>query len=278
MKGKITSVGVDWLSGTTLSDPKTANLIAYILRLVFADEVQRPLTWPFVAHGFRGSAVDGARWGIRQEMGLVQLSGALSSEHWRAIVSQVDNVTRVDYQVTVALEKPNVHLADLGYESVLERDAYRATLISSGVRGSTLYVGSRQSRYFGRLYDKGASLGGQPGLLWRYEVEIKKPQAVPEIEALLAAQDEHKHIAGFVHTWFDRRGCEPIFPPTVAIDAIETPKNLTNDEKVLQWLRKQVKPAVGRLLVAGRGGEVLEALGIPVFNQNNYSDQEGIDE
>lgn len=117
------------------------------------------------------------------------------------------------------------------------------------------------------MYDKGAALGGDPGKIWRYEVEIKKPQAVAEIEALWDAPSEQMHVLGFVHYWFDKRGCEPIFPPTVAIDAIQAPKNLTSNEKTLHWLRTQVKPAVGRLLVAGHCEAVLEALGIPVFDQ-----------
>jgi hypothetical protein len=44
--------------------------------------------------------------------------------------------------------------------------------------GHTLYVGSRQSSKFGRFYDKGLEQGYPPGLLLRFEAELKKDAAL----------------------------------------------------------------------------------------------------
>jgi DNA relaxase NicK len=145
----------------------------------------------------------------------------------------------------------------------LDADAVKASTVTSSYGGSTCYLGSRQSQFYGRLYDKGAQEGMEPGWLWRYEVECKKPAAESVVNRLLETEAVSDWVSSYVAQFFDLRGVSPLWHASNIEHAIEIEAKVTSNEQSLQWLRTQVRPTVGRLCVAGLEAEVREALGLP---------------
>lgn len=263
MDGKIVSVGVDFLTGTTRTDDRTSSLMHYLIREMWPTSGQLPLVQSWGSHGFHGRGITNAKWGIRGEEGIVQLSGETASKHWMRACELSDQITRIDFQVTIALPISDRLVAERAYDNAIEQGRLKVTMFQNSGGGSTCYLGSRSSRWFGRLYDKGAQQLKDPGFTWRYEVEIKKPAAALEAKELLVAASSEEHILGYVYKWFFDRGVVPYFTPTNSISAIELPKNLTNENKMLQWLSRQVAPCIGKLINSGYRSEVYEALGLP---------------
>lgn len=263
MLGTVISAGVDFLTGTTKTDERTSSLMHYLIREIWPSEGQLPLVGSWGSHGFHGRGIANAKWGIRGEEGIVQLSGDIAQRLFPTVSSLCDSITRIDFQVTVRLSEQYYGVAADAYAFTRGEQRLKTALIQNSDRGSTCYVGSRSSRWYGRIYDKGAQKGREPGQDWRFEVEIKKPAAHLECDRLSASVNKDEFITGYVYEWFRARGIVPHFTPTSAISAIELPKDLTNEQKVLQWLHKQVRPAVGKLVNNGFSSEVYEALGLP---------------
>jgi len=199
------------------------------------------------------------------------LSGERFQRLWREIAPKRDKCTRVDLAVTHRLESPSKGLAAHLYTQVQENPGRRSSLILNSKGGSTLYVGSRTSQFFGRVYDKGAEEECEAGIFWRWELECKKPVAEPFVARLLDCEDVSRETMAQVWHWFESRGITPLWQVTNAYNAIEIGISVTTSEKQLTWLKEQVRPTVGRLILAGFEGEAREALGLPLtsyFSQN----------
>lgn len=129
-------------------------------------------------------------------------------------------------------------------------------------RGDTVYLGSRVSESFGRIYDKGRE---SPELFQlgavRYETELKGSQALRMFNQLCGQADVASFVAGYVDGWYDARGVK--LPLDVElVEQLRTIPHYTDAARQLKWLREGVAPAVGRLLAAGYREQVLAALGL----------------
>src|SRR3989304_5980210 len=133
------------------------------------------------------SLIRNLRWGMRTDGCIMMLSGQDAAINWLPALALAQNVTRLDLAVTVSLADPITDVAKRAYAWVLtdphscpgKKRKYSYVENSSG--GQTVYIGSRASDQFGRLYDKGCESAkdacAPPGLLWRYEVEFKAYRA-----------------------------------------------------------------------------------------------------
>jgi DNA relaxase NicK len=173
-----------------------------------------------------------------------------------------DHCSRIDLTITAMLDKVDNNVALRAYNGLQEQRKMKTTYIVNNRGGATFYSGSRSSRRFGRVYDKGAESGNVPGLVWRYEVEYKKPIS-DAIYALVNRKGAKRDvIRDEVTAYFASIGIEIPGSPTTGYDAMEVPRNLTNMEKKLQWLEKQVQPAIRRLVDEGYLAEIYQALGL----------------
>lgn len=202
---------------------------------------------------------------------LVQMSGEYSSKFWLTFVSVADNTSRIDLKTDCELYEPNQNWAQICYHNLLDASGQGGRsftlLMGNRGRGQTLYVGSRKSDQFGRFYDKSAQMGETAGRVWRYEVEFKKKRAkaVADIFAKIGNEEDRdtlaNRIAQEVYWWFDCRGVPPLFDWKGA-RASKIEVNYDGQIGKIDWIRKQVSPTVKRLIMAGRGEDVIDALGI----------------
>jgi DNA relaxase NicK len=131
--------------------------------------------------------------------------------------------------------------------------------------GYTLYIGSRSSASFMRLYNKGAEAKDAYYTgSWRYEVETHNVVATAAaIELAMGNVSIELSIIATVATYCRERG---LFVPWHASKELSVLRPLpsleTDDLRSLRWLATQVKPTVQRLLRAGYTSDIAQALGL----------------
>jgi len=202
---------------------------------------------------------------------IVQASGALADRFVLDFLEPSHRWTRLDLAVDVSQETPSPSFLQGVYDWIVRNETgpRKYSLIQNNMGGTTLYVGSRQSEEFGRVYDKGAEMGRSAGLEWRYEIELKGDKAKHAAKVLAEMHKGHRDksgaISSTVYDWFLKRSVPPIWPRgnTEAID-LRVKATTTNDDQRLLWLKTTVSPTVKEMLSLGKV-EVLEALGITDF-------------
>lgn len=272
MSGKVltsATAAVDWLTVTTKTDKASANLIAALFESKPAQDWYKEANHAWKFKGFAGRAFEGIRYGLRGEEAIVMLSGPRAQQLWDKVAPARDKCTRIDLAVTVELFDVDLNVAKEAYQSALDGISTTNSMVLSSRGGQTVYLGSRQSQFMGRLYDKGAEEGLEPGKIWRFELECKKPSSEAVVARLLTTADVPSFIAEYVATWFESRAVVPLWFRKDIECAIELHADVQTHEKTLEWLRSQVKPALGRLIVADLGSEAYEALGLPTSLLNS---------
>lgn len=278
---KMLAAGIDWYTGTARDDE--TGMIWWENYQRHRDEVgSLSITEkPFKNKWYNGLTCDGLTWGYSPGLGYIIIAkGQLAGKTWDHILPHAARVSRIDLQVTVGLSEPNLNLASAYMPKVERQGKRKMTLVQNHTGGQTLYIGSRQSDQFGRIYDKGVQLGQfKPGYCWRYEVEVKKPRADKVVhnmfEALRDGARPVEEVVQYVWHWFNNRSCSPIF----AVDdrrqvIIEVGKRISTVDTKLTWLRTQVAPTVQRLMSEGHHLEVIDSLGI-TWEQLKFVNSEG---
>lgn len=231
----------------------------------WANEGHDVSSWDWM--GYSGFACAGLSWGTRNDCDLLRLSGSTAETLFDDYCRLPGNCSRIDVAMTFTLAHPIAGVASRAYRNlaILQEPAHTRnySLIVNNRGGETLYVGSRASDQFGRLYDKGIEDGGRvPGERWRYEVEFKGARAVQALARLTSTADRRTMYVALVQSFFlsrnvalpsMQRGLEIELPVAVEHKSID---------RQLAWLRRQVAPVVARLLDKGHEEDVRQALGI----------------
>jgi hypothetical protein len=111
-------------------------------------------------------------------------------------------------------------------------------------------VGSRQSNYVGRVYDKQRESGEeQYRRCWRYEVECKDDGAKQARETVASAEDVSKASASVVAHWFGNRGCNVRYRPELAVQLPPVGRHHSDLDTWLAWLLQAVRPTVQKCLL-----------------------------
>lgn len=227
---------------------------------------KEPRTWVF--KGYKGYTTKYVSWGKRDDSDIFILRGQIANAWFSQVLDNADNVTRLDLAVTIRFREPADGLMQRYWDHICDRwpkgqapRSYARTVGLDG--GATLYVGRRVSAEFGRLYDKGIQANLAPeGVMWRYEVEIKKPSASLVSAKLPRDASPGPWIQAYVFDWFFTREIMPAFDRTETSIVVERYVRVKSDEITINWLRKSVKPAILRLQSSGKLEQVLEALGL----------------
>ncbi len=253
-RGVVVERGIDWITGTARQETRRRETEAIGRLLVDLEKVKgNQLTrWRF--EGYEGFASGGASWGWREDTTILRLSGACAAANATTCLPVLDNVSRLDLQVTARQETST---PDLGakalvavHQAATNRGRYLNTkgVVDNGAV-STVYVGRRTSDRFGRLYDKRLeSDDARYQDCWRWEVEYKKGRASFLATRLLQSESPEDDLLRTVHHYWAVRGFRPTWPSeaSVSIDTYPAPK--TDRDRRLRWLEKQVRPALAWLL------------------------------
>ena len=279
------TAAVDWLTVTAKSAACRRAIYDQAIRDIAAIKAEgnNIKTWNW--KNYTGLQCKGYRWGTRPDSDIWVLSGDQANDYWPAALKLAENVTRIDLAVTVGLVAPEtefawkIYLALQGQLNGKQR-CKKFTYITNNDGGQTLYVGSRASDQFGRLYDKGREnvkkLDLEPGILWRYEVEFKNARAKRIAEQLSHLSCQPREIgnvlAATVQEWFFCRGVPTLLlkePGDILGTSVAA--RVTDDQITLEWLSSQVRPSVKRLVEAGKEYAVRQALGISGIDSTEFS-------
>jgi len=274
------SSGIDYLTCSLKPSPTGENLFWALAKSIKDHSVLRGCDerrWRF--YGYEGFILtDGGvghfAYGDHHTQGyLVQMSGEFSLRYWLDFVNCATNISRIDIKTDAELFVPKADMAKECYDWIAESEYGRKkfSLIQGLNTGQTLYVGSRLSEQFGRLYDKSAESGSaELGRVWRYEVEFKGGRAkavaleLSRIANESPIQEFYASIAATCYDWFDKRHVPPVWDRKG--QAIKRLSIVAESEMgKVAWIRQQVSPTVKRLITRGKGLEVIDALGLREF-------------
>lgn len=270
---------IDWITATSKESSAGYEPLYWLAKNISEEYAKQygvlTDTWSFYGYeGFiirnRGHVAYGERPG---QGNIIQSGGLMSQRIWSDVANVADNITRFDICVDVSLKEPMTDVASVCYDyikkskSVVKNRKY--SLVQSDT-GDTLYVGSRKSAQFGRVYDKSGERGQERGLVWRYELELKGETAKKVAYKLLEHHNDPREfqasmgdmIVRSVYRWFSDRLVEPLFEANGQGIEMGMMKTETALSQKLVWIRKQVRPTVLKLAAAGYGSEVIDALGL----------------
>lgn len=279
------SAGPDWITLTEVVGDGKSELTQKWLE-ISAGEFAKKVSWG----GYSGQTLEerNIRWGQRNREGVIDVILVASGAHSADVVNIMAGkpgetgvrVTRLDLQATVELQSPDADLAKSTYNYVQgSREAgvflagrRKLTLYQSDT-GQTLYVGSRKSRgKLFRFYDKSLAYGKPLGTLWRLEVEYKRETAESAFYRYAEGDDASDIVAS---EFAENVGLHLVGANNVGtVKALEGPAS--GAKQKLAWLRKCVRPVVGRLILMGLEEDVYRALNIKVENLTEVSSKSKI--
>jgi len=210
--------------------------------------------------------------GEREDGWLRRIAGAPAHHLFEYSFVTQDRPSRIDLQVTLVNTLPAVEIIQAHREEALianmELPAPRRRLIQlieDNKGGMTVYVGSRHSDAFGRIYSKHAKTpeARYEGAV-RYEIQLGGDHARVYAEMLSRAGDgRERAIAHYVREWFLARG---LVIPMPNLRDNWRPLDLlppkSTEATTMEWLRVQVRPAIARLLRSVPTERILSAIGL----------------
>jgi hypothetical protein len=265
---EIVAAGVDWITLTSPRDGRDLQLLVAADAILEHEEQAGNKLSRIHWQRYDLRKCGGASAGLRDDGALVRLSGETARTHWRSFIPYARTVTRIDVQSTVRPAPPRpdlgaVHLAEaLAWAEGRERSP-RITYHGSKHGVECVYLGSRTSEAFGRVYDKFRE-SNDPALIgtWRYEVEAKGDLAGNLSRALYHERDDVRACGVYVHDFYRARGIGPVYDRGRGILHAQSHRVASDDERRLKWLAEQVSHVLVELAEHGRRNEALLALGL----------------
>lgn len=270
---KIVEAGIDYLAASMPADLRNIQdwerSCREVMKLI-ADHGNVTRLGSF--QGYDGLHVAGAFTGSRDDGVHIHVPGSWAGRVYSSLHRDGLRYSRLDLQVTLQFDE---YLPNYGKEQRLEAAAHNRTLPEKRRRkirandeedgGYTLYIGSRDSEHFCRVYDKAAQ-SGDPAYerCWRFEIQLHGKTATDAAQYIWVAPRGQAEVAcSTVWKYFRDRGITPPWEREHESDAVlpqHSPK--TDYERKLIWLREQVRPTIRLLREMGDEGILLEALGL----------------
>ena len=264
----IVDSGIDWVTMTAPEGAVGRGLKLHAEALWYAERERGEICGPWSGLGYHGEKSGPVAFGTRYDGVIMIVSGCDAGDAFNKCYVDGVQLSRLDLQVTVRYDPARPRLTQDQYRAAINKSkgerrncGLRIVIDSEG--GSTVYVGSRSSQAFGRLYNKRAEskLAHYDGC-WRWEVEWKGDSARATGTFLRDDGDWRNRVAEIVCQFYILRGLDP--PPFqlgagLPVYPIRPP---TSVERQLEWLRTQVKGTVDELRAEGQSEEVLAALGL----------------
>lgn len=265
--GVIVSAGYDWI--TAYGGGKDARARFQEIGDALITKERNAAEGESAASRFGFEGYRGKHWffGSRMDGRLIVLSSELAVHAGQELIRAATNVSRLDLQVTFALDFPIVDLAAEAFRELESRPVVAGhppsfQLIHTKPEGQTLNVNKRISDTCARLYDKGVESKLCPaGRIWRWELELKRHRAWRCALASLEHSNLASYSTGCVKAFFRSKGLEPPWT-NLAFDLASQLSLSRISSDPLGWLRKNVSHTVRRLINTEGTQKVVEALGL----------------
>lgn len=263
----VLQTGVDWITATTPADGREWPLLLAADAILAQEERDGHELERARWQGYDLKCCGGAWAGAREDSALVRLSGETAGAHWWHLVRHAKKITRLDLAVTVRPVPADPRLAAKHLRQVLRWRKGRAQPFKVNYHGTpegiqTIYLGSRTSATYGRIYDKWAeSEEDRWRDSWRYEVECKDAVATRLARVLVGEPDRDWPVRVYVYDWFTKHGCRPWFPRPGGDVHAPSAREATEDDRTMRWWDEQVATVYARLAPKFGTRRMLSALG-----------------
>lgn len=253
---------IDWISATfkgTLKDSEVRNALAFGFprkawteitpRFGYKHALQHPMGHIVMFNPGRPDmgihVIMGGR-SLREMM----LGGHTQLEMLSWVIANGGRVTRLDLAVDVLDETIDlIALASCPRVKDAPGSARKWSQVSGSDGGQTVYIGSRQSEKFLRIYDKAIESGIRDRPWVRFELEIKGDTARQVVGEFMALPDSERsaYIRGIMRAMFnpeDRLYQSIMDAPTVLVSAGKNTEDTT-----LEWLLQTVAKTVAKTIL-----------------------------
>ena len=266
--------GVDWLSATVPITERARGWWATRCKnAIYGIAAEGFQLKERVMLGYRGFSAGNNFIGEREDGFFLQLTGSHAGDYFMALYEPFVRVSRLDIQVTVRFAKMPTNIARKGFHDAIRKnntlpEARRRKIyvVLGSDGGDTLYVGSPSSEQRGRLYNKEKqSEDPSYSRMWRYECMFRNDAAKAiASEVFKGGTAFATIIQQLVSDWYDRRGISVKPITSIVVPVLPIIRTLPSDvESRLEWVRKQVAPAMRFLIEAGFRSELDELLNLP---------------
>jgi len=225
LTGTVIESQVDWLSVSQHGRDDAHSLAALAAELGKEETRKGNKLRKWRLMGYEGNHVGAVEWGMRDDSScLVRLIGDVADRRLTDVLSLAGIVTRLDLAVTWRGEPANPHVGRNAYSEAMVRykekaRAARPSRIENGDGGSTVYLGSRESEYFLRIYDKGHEAiekNDTAGIeryrdCWRFELEAKGPLSIRLAKRVNTTSDRPVYVQQYLHDYLSDHGITPPF-------------------------------------------------------------------
>lgn len=268
---EVIEVGIDYITATARTQSAREALLTLGQTLTVAESRAGSDLRPFAWMGYRGLSCGPCTWAERDDTSMLRLSGRLANAHWRTAGLALENCSRLDLQVTARCSEAPTWMSAKSYIDAMHsaEEANHNGLVAhvtDNRGGWTVYIGSRTSPRFARLYNKEAESGEeQYRRCVRWEVEYKAEAANQVLRALKGASSAEPLMRATVRSHFVDRGASVPWTASGAAVGPSITKPLSDDAIRLRWLASQVAPTLAKLHASGRLEEAMQALGLSAF-------------
>ena len=217
--------------------------------------------------GFTGFKCGGIEYGFRDDEVMVRLMSETAAEQWSKVYVWADHVTRLDLQLTYDVGCNPQRIVFKLYRKALQYSLkkhrrLRNDVILGNDGGATVYYGTRQSTFFGRIYARGPKTKHPDDAHHlRFELQINKRLAHRVAKELAFRKESERYLSAQVVQFFRNRG---LTIPIAALSVVDNSlaRSRSDCDKRLLWLRRSVYPSCEMLIEKGRLGELVKALGL----------------
>jgi hypothetical protein len=274
--GKIEQVeaGIDWITWVAPRDGQEGRLERLGARLVESQRERGANVKPLRIEGYAGIQAGQCAYGFRKDSAYLRTSGSLAESQWSSIASCGGHPTRVDVQTTFLLSQPHNGFGSRVWRERTAQASHRrgrpltrsVSQANTGLWCGT--VGTRTSRSFLRVYDKGIESGSHPrGQRWRIELEAKKDLARILFAELQASPNATQWCLDCCQRACNQNLCTWPAAKNESLSPIPAmaPRELAEVAATLKWLESIVRPSVERLVPHVGVDALLRVLGLDAY-------------
>lgn len=253
MQAKLIDAGIDYVRVTSSDTRAKVRMGEYFARVAQRDAKLGYKVVKGGCFGFYGHKTRHALYGDKKEWALLQASG-YEAKGGLKLAHEGIQASRVDLQLTYRVETGMVentireaYRAACAHEAP-ERRHMKVSMIEQRAKAQTVYLGSRASDVFFRIYDKFEESGKEEYRdCVRFELELKGraskalwQQLSNGCMSLLQALEMVVHMLA-------ERGVMVPNQDIQDMDILLPPRQKTSEESTAAWLKKQVSPVLRRL-------------------------------
>ena len=241
------------------------------------------ITKPWAWEGYTGWQCGQLSIGERYDGTILRLSSVMAHKWLAAGLPIGHNISRLDIALTVwgvsdQSEQIALHSEQADtYRKGLRSRPFNVRLIEGFGDGDTLYLGSRSSSQFVRIYDKERERKSDESYKGsiRYECECKERLAFEAYTRCVAAGYSGTSCLEVLVGLLAGRGIRPLgIGNATGVVLGNTALPISSVESSLSWLEEQVSPTVRRIMREGYELEVLQALGLERYFNQGYEKQD----